>query len=117
MRIYQNSAALCRYYDSYWTDYTHPCEQEQSSSARLGQQQRPQVHLLFPNPTHNELNVKTVEEIDHIRLLNVLGQEVMRSPIYLYKKLSLQHLKPGMYSMQFYNGLELMDTQTFQKAR
>jgi len=59
----------------------------------------------YPNPTTSVLNIKSSHTIDSIRLVNMLGQEVLSSRIDATEKtIEVAHLSNGMYIAEVKSG-------------
>ena len=99
----QNLGAFSSYYDSYWTDYTHPCELSNSSNGRLGQSPQSLFDWeVYPNPAHKEVVLRYHSSKYpklQLKIHNTMGQLVHEQAVYhsLNHLIELEHLQAGMY--------------------
>ncbi len=66
--------------------------------------------VIYPNPTHNILNMATSKEIKTMFISDIMGREVLSSPALTDKSIDVSTLSPGMYFLHinFKDGLSGM---------
>lgn len=69
--------------------------QEYHPVAVLGTEEIELSVKIYPNPTHQEINISTNSEIDEVIVKDSYGKEVIRTE--QLEKINVQHLMPGIY--------------------
>ena len=61
-------------------------------------------YLLYPNPTKNSLTISYTHQVNRLRILNVIGSEVMLlTEVLPSERINVQNLIPGIYFVELYS--------------
>ena len=58
---------------------------------------------LFPNPVQDYLQIDSQQKY-HYRIVNIIGQEVLRGEVFPKGNINLNKLAVGLYIIQFFDG-------------
>ena len=73
------------------------------------------VASVYPNPVNDHLIIESAENIDHVVIYNVAGEQVRRVSMKNQSNLDTSKLRPGVYFIRMFNNNEWIQTSRVVK--
>ncbi len=75
-----------------------------SSTLSLNQVSLNKTIEIYPNPSHNFINIVGLNKGENYKIFNTLGKELVNGKISNQEKINIQNLANGVYCLKFENG-------------